>query len=272
MKTTLYIACHKSSWYPAHPNYQILHVGAAISDITLPGFSDDVGESISEKNSSYCELTGLYWIWKNDKTSDIVGLCHYRRYFAFQEPGRFSFIGSREITAGRDFKAYIEKMINPSKLNTYLDKYDMILPTARSFSIGIEEYYQKEHIAEDWDIMKDVLNELYPEYSHSMGKVFAGKWFYSYNMFVMRRKIFDEYMSWLFSILNEVEKRITISQDVYQRRVVGFLAERLLNVYVDYHHFKVKEIPIVFIDEQKKALVYKKKLFKFIIRDIKRKW
>ncbi|WP_378950846.1 DUF4422 domain-containing protein [Pelosinus sp. sgz500959] len=270
MKSTFYIACHKPYWTPVHPDYQVLHVGATTSDTKLPGFRDDEGESISEKNSNYCELTGLFWIWKNDRTSDVIGLCHYRRYFAFQEPGRGIFPGSREIIAGRDFTSYLDKMINPAKLDLYLSKYDMILPTPRCFPIGIEEYYQENHIPEDWNIMKEVLNLLFPEYSSSMEKVFADKWFYPYNMFIMHRKIFDEYMPWLFSILDEVEKRINISQDIYQRRVFGFLAERLLNVYVYHHSFKVKEIPIIFIDEQQESLKYKKKLFKFILRDIRR--
>lgn len=57
-----------------------LHVGRAVSE-DLGYMGDDTGDSISAANQYYGELTGLYWLWKNCHDVDIIGICHYRRYF-----------------------------------------------------------------------------------------------------------------------------------------------------------------------------------------------
>lgn len=61
-----------------------IQVGAALTDKRIAMVTDNQGENISEKNKKYCELTALYWIWKNDHAK-YVGLSHYRRRFDINE-------------------------------------------------------------------------------------------------------------------------------------------------------------------------------------------
>ena len=68
-------------------------------------------------------------------------------------------------------------------------------------------------------------------------------------MMIVRKEIFDDYCEWLFSILFVVEKRIQISNNVYQARVFGFLSERLMRVYIEKKKLKVKEVKVLKIDE-----------------------
>ena len=77
------VACHKPDVYPTDDLYLPVHVGKALSELDLGIQTDNEGVNISAKNPYYCELTAIYWAWKNLKNVDIIGLCHYRRYFDF---------------------------------------------------------------------------------------------------------------------------------------------------------------------------------------------
>ncbi len=57
-----------------------IQVGAALTGERICEVRDNTGDHISEKNREYCELTALYWIWKNT-SSQYAGLCHYRRHY-----------------------------------------------------------------------------------------------------------------------------------------------------------------------------------------------
>ena len=83
MNVKILVCCHKKDVFATQYPYLPIQVGKAISNIDLGIRGDDTGDNISNKNASYCEMTGMYWAWKNLKNVDVIGLCHYRRYFDF---------------------------------------------------------------------------------------------------------------------------------------------------------------------------------------------
>ena len=154
------------------------------------------------------------------------------------------------------------------------EEFDIILPVAINFPMSVEKHYNVCHRKEDFDLMKKVVCELYPDYRASLDKVCNRKYCYCYNMFIMPKEGFCSYMEWLFSILFELEKKIKIPyNDSYQRRVFGFLAERLLNVYVEYQSLKVKQLPIIYLADEKECLSdeYEKTKFEKVYYQMKYK-
>lgn len=232
-KIKILIATHKKYEMPKEKIYLPIHVGAEGKN-DLGYQKDNEGENISKKNSNFCELTGLYWAWKNLKT-DYIGMVHYRRYF-------FEKISNNT-----------EKIITPKRWEELLEKYDIILPTKTYvLSKNAYEYYKKYHKINDLIECGKIIEELYPDYSESFNKVINSKSLYHFNMFAMKKKNFDEYAKWLFDILFELEKRIDISKyDNYNKRVYGFLSERLFNVWIRNHkEFKIKELPVCNIENK----------------------
>ena len=64
----IYIATHKKFNVPNLNGYCALQVGAEGKE-KYGYLRDNIGNHISGKNANYCELTGLYWIWKNTDDS-----------------------------------------------------------------------------------------------------------------------------------------------------------------------------------------------------------
>ena len=254
----IYICCHKHGQVPKSDVLQPIQVGKAIVNVNLEGLTDNIGDTISKKNKHYCELTATYWIWKNVQ-EDIVGLCHYRRYFNFKN----NHTKLNKMKAGFvNWIGYTEEVIRP-----LFEKYDIILP----YKMGsvkhpenLYDFYKKAHVISDLDAVLKVIKKQYPEqYEKACQILHTATQGYYGNMLVAKKAVFDAYAEWLFGILFEVEKRIqkdVHKRDVYQQRACGFLAERLMTVYVALHpELRVKEVPMVFVETDKQA--WKKYIF-----------
>lgn len=225
--------------------YMPIHVGKALGNVDLGITGDDTGTEISEKNQSYNELTGMYWAWKNLKDVDIIGLCHYRRYFDFH--GRVSRFRECGVVPTSDF-AKLDLSV-PDKIINRIKDGTAVVANRRYYIIDMYHDYCFCHISDDIRTLSRVIKELTPQYWPSFNKtMWESNSMSHYNMFIMTWHDFDRYCSWLFSILAEVERRIDISHyNNWQRRIYGFMGERLLNVYVHAQHMKLIHRPVMLI-------------------------
>ena len=226
------VASHKPYGIPADPVYLPLQVGAA-GRPTISGFvRDDVGENISARNASWCELTGLYWAWKN-LDDDALGLVHYRRHFK----------GARGVATG-------------AELSALLEGHDAILPKPRNYFIETTySQYAHAHHAQDLDEVRRILAEREPESVSAFDAVMKSTKGHRFNMFVMKRPAFRAYCEWLFRVLFELERRLDISSySAYDARVFGFVGERLLDVWLAGtpagRGVRVAELPVLHLESQ----------------------
>lgn len=250
MDIKILVAAHKKYWMPNDDVYFPIHVGRE-GKADLGYIGDNTGDNISAKNANYCELTGLYWAWKNLKC-DYIGLCHYRRYFA----------GKNLHTNNAEKKKAV--ILHRQDYEKLLREYDVILPVKRNYYIEtVRSQYEHAHNKRDINEAEKIVTELYPEYSEAFAKVMGRTKLHILNMFVMNKALFDEYCSWLFSILFELEKRIDITNyNKYEARVFGFISERLFNVWLEKQKLKVKEVPVVNLEK----VNWVRKIYKFLKR------
>lgn len=240
----IFICTHKDcNTIVNHPAYKLLYMGGH-DDIALLNnrhelFFDHTGDSISHLNKFYCELTGIYWVWKNYDVKDYVGFCHYRRYFQF-----------------------LNDIPDISK-----EDCDIILLRPLFIDKTLYEHYDMYHNIKDLDLVIDIMKEMYGIPDDICNTLSNTNLFYARNMFIMSKEMFNEYCEFMFNILFEFQKRCNIytMNDVYkiiendpvyikpayhgkdfnwhlqhQARMGGFLAERFMNIYSVWKNLKIK--------------------------------
>lgn len=232
------IAAHKQYFMPSDAMYLPLHVGKlGKSDIGYQG--DDVGENISEKNPNFCELTGLYWAWKN-LPNDYLGLIHYRRFFS---------VKSRTERKNNPLETLYLTHEEASQL---LSQYDVIVPSKRNYYIEtLYSHYANTMHVEHLEVTREIIAETCSEYLGSFDAVMKQRGGHMFNMFIMSKELVNDYCSWLFPILFELEKRIPAEQySAFHARFYGRVSELLFNVWLKQYSqskpLKVKAVPFVY--------------------------
>lgn len=251
-KTKIFVSYHKKTDLFKNEILEPIHVGRDLaqnnSDIAWLKenmIGDNTGDNISFKNPNYCELTAQYWAWKNCKTENI-GFFHYRRLlditncFANEEYAEDICIGSW----------------NKENIEDLMLKYDIVLPSTYFVHpanlpnniLTNYEFYKREHNIVDLEKVIEIIKSVYPDYVEATNEYLNDTKSFFFNMFIMKWNLFDKYCSWLFDILSRLESKIEISSNSYQKRIFGFLSERLLNIFIRYEISKNKDLRVEYFD------------------------
>ena len=284
----IFVGYHKPAFLLKNDTLKPILLGALQRDSETKEFfkdcfQDGYGDNISDKNSKYCELTGLYNIWKNPdfytSNVDYIGFMHYRRILNFG--------GSFNKIRLSWYSNYMKRYINRNKIDLIVPKKSLIFSKwvesdnklhklglskkpitkiTKESNISMREHYEAVHIKEDFDCMLEGIKSLYPEIYKVAKNSVNLKEAYFFNMFIAKKEIFNDMMTFIFSVLDFISKERNEwtgkeYNHPYQNRVAGFISERLVSIYINYLYskksFNIKEKKMLMIEEKPNKLIYK---------------
>ena len=222
-----------------------IQTGRAIAPEVFEGMlGDDTGDNISHLNSKYCELSAIYWVWKNyDKIGnpEKIGFMHYRRHFLFGDKKyKTNKYGLSEFDELNE--EYLKNnLCDDETIKQVVKNYDLILPAQISMrSKNIYNYFKSCHDITYYDYALDVISKKFPEYRKIAKEYNKQKKGYFLCMFILKKEYFFNLCNWLFPILEELDKKANSSTTPAPDRIIGYVAERLIGMYL----YKLKkEIP-----------------------------
>lgn len=226
MSTRIFVATHKKYDITNENGYMPILAGSEVNHKIDGYVNDNKGDNISDKNIRYCELTALYWIWKNTQYN-TVGLVHYRRYLSIDG----------------------KKAISISEINEIMRHDKIILPPKRKYIETIKDHYinciksRKADNRKQIEYLEKVIHELNPEYDSSFKKVINSHSAHMLNMFIMEKDILNEYCKWLFGILFKLEG-VLENENIMYERIMGAFSEFLLDVWLDYNNYEYTEVKL----------------------------
>lgn len=254
-KIRIIVAAHKIYRMPEDPMYLPVHVGAAGKE-SIGYQRDDEGENISDLNPYFCELTGLYWAWKN-LDADYIGLSHYRRHFSLHPH-------SKDVW---------NSILKQQEIQDDLGRVRAFVPGKRKYYIEtLYSHYAHTHYAYQLDTTRVIIKEKYPEYLSAFDQTVRQRWGYMFNMMILDRGLFDEYCSWLFDILFELRERLGEKElSPFQARYYGRVSEIVFNVWLSEQtktgkikQNQIREIPLIHMEKinwRKKGTAFLKAKF-----------
>ena len=196
------------------PDYVFpIQVGADCCDLRVADIADNTGEHISGKNGNYCELTALYWMWKNKLIADgsadgeegqYYGLCQYRRGF---------------------------DLLEDDLLRLMDNEVDVVLPYPLPYEPDIQAHHERYLKEADWNAMLAALKELQPEYAEAFPEILGQQYLYNYNLILAKKSVLRDYCAWLFPILERTEELSVPKGSERRDRYIGYMGETLETLY-----------------------------------------
>ena len=181
-------------------------------------YETDLKYNIAHLNSKLNEMTAIYAYWKNlMKDADYIGFNHYRRLFKIEDlndMAEYDIIDAKPIPM-----VFNMSFFTRSPIPNYV-------PT------DIKNGYAICHKIEDWNKMECLLKKT-PYYVDFEEWSKQNSLTSPCNMFIMKKKIFEDYCKFIFPMLFELEKQVDLTgYDNYQKRQISFLAERLTSLFI----------------------------------------
>lgn len=240
----IYVMTHKEIANQVNGVYKYIGLGGLTSSVDA---SDSSGiESIHKLNREFCELTGLYYLWKNIK-DEAIGLCHYRRFLNLL-PSGVNNSNHCTMSWSPDLHELLSNQGQQVMVDQILSEYDCILPRA-IYCDSIDKHYRQEHGSLEWECFLKKLDLLYGN-THSLR---LEKRFFVGNIFIFKKEIFEKYCEDLFHVIFDVYKECGSYSEIegarYQPfRYPGYLAERFMTAFINANRIKYFEAQVLTID------------------------
>lgn len=242
-KTKIFTSFHKIAPILVSEVFQPIFSGIIDFKMELRVLRDGTLQNIADKNGYYGELTKHYWVWKNylsQTSSEYIGFCHYKRYLDFNlteginNPFETKFI--------LDFNSIFDKYTDEA-IYEKIKNYDAVVPKKYIGGKSIYDLYLDSSPKKDIDLALGILQQLYPEYVPSAQKVLSGNELYACLVFVMKKELVNEYMSWMFNILFALEEKTTWEKDLdeYGIKIPVNIAEVFFNIWLA-HNIETKNL------------------------------